>query len=265
MTENELSDDYKVCIKCGETKTLDGFYYRRDRKIWEGDCRACRNALRTERRKGREAETLAYQREHYHKNKDHIRQKRKARKRLWSPEKAEAVAKRHSQYAVDRAAKHTEMYIAEHGSMPLCACGCGETVKMTVRNVPAIYAGKNHHVRVIDVSSNSKAAHERVADKNDDIPVEKFRTAARQVKEQMGLTWPQLAELGGWSVDHLHTTMYDPRKRNVRREHGENFFKRVQGIPVPPSCYLEKKLQSDFERVRHREAVLDRMYMKGAS
>lgn len=149
----------------------------------------------------------------------------------------------------------------DHGPLtPLCECGCEERVGFDHNGKLNRFAGVNHHLNVVDLSGAMTDWHERRRERQDAIPIDKFRAAVRKVKDEHGFTWQSMADAGGWSRNQLNYYAHDKRVRSIGRKLGEDFFKRIAGIPTEPSTFMKKKMKADMERLRHREATLDRMY-----
>lgn len=261
-------EEMRTCNKCGEEKQLNptNFYFREARGNYETTCKKCRNKRTVENRNSDPERTREWKRNWYRENAYKEKLRRRARREAMTEEQKEEARRIAREKHADYRQRKIQAYLDANGGVsPLCACGCGERVGFTSQGKPRTYAGQNHHLRVMDMSKMISDLHAKRADEEDRIPIEVFRKAARKIKEDRGWSWRQLAEAGGWSENHVKAMMFDKRAKNVGRELGENFFKRIQGIPVPPSTYLIKKMKADAERIAHRERTLDRMYLEDAS
>lgn len=151
----------------------------------------------------------------------------------------------------------------ENGELtPECECGCGERVGFDQNGRPNRFAGVNHHLNVVDLSGAMTEWHEQRRERQNAIPIDKFRAAVFKVKEERGFTWQSMADAGGWSRNQLNYYAHDKRVKSIGRQLGEDFFKRIAGIPTEPSTFQRKKMKADLERIRHRERTLDRMYLE---
>jgi hypothetical protein len=137
-------------------------------------------------------------------------------------------------------------WLAEHGETPFCQCGCGERVKLDANGRPRKYAGKNHHMRTRQaherLSARSLEFHEQRRERDGSIPIEKFRAACKQLKEDKGWSWKKLATEGGINPNYMRALMHDKRLKSVSREWATNFFRRTAGLAAPPSKYQLKRL-----------------------
>lgn len=97
----------KTCTKCGETKTLTEFYYRKQDGYYTGACKECvRSAnrryhqsprakcLRAKRESERRDEILALKRKHYYENRERYKENTR-RWRRENPQKHREQARRH--------------------------------------------------------------------------------------------------------------------------------------------------------------------------
>lgn len=258
----ETMTEMRTCPKCGLEKELseENFYFRKARGNFETSCKKCRNERTMSRRNADPERARKWKRDWYARNRFKLKQQRARKRAALTPEERRARAERRRQWDERRRQRRMEAYLAEHGEMPLCACGCGERVKFDSRGNPRTYAAQNHHMRVSAMREKVIKAHERRAEELDAIPIDKFRAAVRKVKEDRGWSWRQMAEAGGWNYNHIKSTMYDKRLKTINRKIGEDFFKRIQGIPTEPSKYMQRQAQRDMARLGNLEAQIDRIY-----
>lgn len=156
--------------------------------------------------------------------------------------------------------KRTAQYVHEHGSMPFCECGCGETVRMNSRGIPNRFAGVNHQSRVNDMAQLSSRGKEEAAARNGDVPVQKFREVVLRLKEQRGLTWAELADMAGVSVKTLRSAVYVPNKKYVTREWATAFFQRASGMAVTPSEGYRRRAEEVEARIAKAEQDIDEIH-----
>lgn len=156
--------------------------------------------------------------------------------------------------------KRTAEYIREHGSMPLCECGCGETVRMNSRGVPNRFAGVNHQSRVNDMSALSRRGKEAAAREKGDIPIEKFREVVTRLKRERGYTWAELAEVAGVSVKTLRSAVYVPNKKYVTRGWATSFFQRASGMAAEPTEGYRRHVDEVEQRISEAERDIDAVH-----
>lgn len=154
--------------------------------------------------------------------------------------------------------KREDAYVAEHGAMPSCACGCGEPVKMNSCGKPQKYAGINHQSRVHDMAELSRSGRAAKHRSDGDIPLEKFREVVERVKKDRGLTWAQLSEMAGVHPSTLRSRMYDHRKKYVTRGWATAFFNRCSGITTGsvPTPAKAKRMEEEIRRIEHQERMM---------
>lgn len=153
--------------------------------------------------------------------------------------------------------KKRREYIEQHGRLPECECGCGETVNLSSRGVPNRFAGPNHQSRVLDMARLSTEGKESRARDRGDIPVEKFRDVVCRLKEQRDMTWAELADMAGVSVKTLRSAVYHPDKKYVTRGWATAFFRRASGEAERPSDAYRRQLQGEQDRYRKAELEID--------
>lgn len=69
--------DTKVCNKCGISKTLDNFEFRKDKNSYRNTCKQCRNEAKKQRYNDNKDLINERRREKYNLNKDKINEKRR--------------------------------------------------------------------------------------------------------------------------------------------------------------------------------------------
>ena len=85
---------HKKCTKCGEIKSIDCFFERKDRPIgYRADCKKCNNKQTVAIRQRDPEKRNAYMREFRRRNPDLIRKYRKEWREK-NPEKAKEISKR---------------------------------------------------------------------------------------------------------------------------------------------------------------------------
>lgn len=135
----------------------------------------------------------------------------------------------------------TAAYVAEHGSLPLCACGCGNPTKLDRDGNPRQFT-TGHNQRAVDLAERSarrRRSHEMV---RVDYPV--FRAMLRDYKQKNGLTWPQVAERGGISHSHLQSIMFSNFElaKGVTKQWAQQFLDRLAGKSLPPTSYQRRQM-----------------------
>lgn len=97
----------KICNHCEESKTLDNFYYRENRNLYETNCRKCNAQLAKEKRKDESVkESIKKSQQLYRqKNKDKLLEKEKA----YRMENRDRLNVQNKQYYKDNADKLKEM------------------------------------------------------------------------------------------------------------------------------------------------------------
>lgn len=252
----------RTCNKCEQEKPLDtdNFYFRANRGNYETTCKKCRNQRKAGTRDLERERQLS--RDWYSRNSyRELKRRKRNREKMTEEERVKARDVARAKHVEYRKRKIQE-YLDEHGTTPLCACGCGEHVKFNNQGKPRKFAGQNHHMDTAAMSQKMSEIHAERAAKEDRIPIDVFRDAVRQVKEQKGWSWVQMAEAGGWSVNHLKSTVFDQRAKNVGRQLGEDFFNRIAGRPAPPSNHMLKQAADEMWRLNYKENLLDRTFMQ---
>jgi len=91
----------KFCNKCKTEKTIDNFYYRKDRNIYDQPCKSCR-------------------RDYYKDYRDSNREKLQDYQRQWVDDNRD----KHNEYNRKRNARLKKLVMGHYGNK--CVC-CGET------------------------------------------------------------------------------------------------------------------------------------------
>lgn len=130
-------------------------------------------------------------------------------------------------------------WVEQYGVIPLCACGCGETVGFNSRGVPNRFVAASHSTRKGDVvhSVVMQQVHEVRRQKDGSIPIDKFWVACEKIKADKGWSWRELSVAGGLHPRHLIGMRSDNRLKSVSRDWGVDFFRRVAGMSASPSVY----------------------------
>ena len=70
----------KICDKCGIEKTIDNFYFRKEKNSYRNTCKDCKNKIRREKYQNNKEEINKKRREIYAETKDEYNAKRRNRK-----------------------------------------------------------------------------------------------------------------------------------------------------------------------------------------
>lgn len=131
-------------------------------------------------------------------------------------------------------AKRNQMI--EEGTLPLCACGCGQYVNLVRGYEPSRFILGHYSSRWDDV-----------------IDIVKFRQVVKKLKDDYGLSLTELAAKGGISRNHLTSIMYDKRKKSVSREFATDFFRRLSGVPTAPSTHQKRQKLNQRVKINGRK------------
>jgi transcriptional regulator with XRE-family HTH domain len=179
-----------------------------------------------------------------------------------SPEDAAAFRKRKREAMIRRRNKKHKEWLAAGNVMPKCKCGCGETVQ-SWRNdgTPAEYLF-NHHMKDPAIQKKHREQMEafQAAQREDRIDIESFREACRKIKAQRGWTWNQMADEGGLSHGHFSSLMHskDEIRKSVSRDWATDFFRRLTGLPAPPSSYQKRKFDAEIAAEAAVDSAMDK-------
>jgi hypothetical protein len=132
-----------------------------------------------------------------------------------------------------------DTYLAEHGNPPKCGCGCGGHVKFDQNGIPRTYMHNHQPKPGLALGPKVKPGSRPL---DELIPIEQFRELMWKIKNERGLTWPQLAEMGGISSTHLRTLIYKNSKKHVGKEWLSNLLARMSGLPAPASTYQKRQM-----------------------
>lgn len=128
--------------------------------------------------------------------------------------------------------KQIQEWLLEHGSLPECACGCGEWVKFGNDGKPRKYSGRGHRERS---EGHRQAVASRNRDRADTIPKEQFYSALDGLRVQKGWTWKQVAGLSGMSYKTFMNVKYDKRRSTVGKVWATDVLKRLAGLGTAPT------------------------------
>lgn len=128
---------------------------------------------------------------------------------------------------------------------------------MNANGKPHRYAGPTHYYNnsKTEFSELMVGVHETRRENANSIPIEKFRSSVRAVKNAKQMSLAQMAEAGGWELNTFKYYMYSKRIKSVGREMGENFFRRLLGAPAPPTDKIKKRVARSLYVERRLEAA----------
>lgn len=230
---------WKICSKCSQFKHLED--YGKEPKNRDGkrsDCNQCKSEAR--------------RRSTYIKKGLPVPEKR-------IPDSREERLNKKRDKDMRRRERNMQEYLSVHGVPPLCECGCGVRVNFGAKGTPNRFAGPGHQSRLNPEQRSQMFAEKRAEyrERSGAIPIEDFVAAVRQLKEKEGLTWEELAERSGTSRGHLLNLIYNKNEvKSVGREWGTNFFKRLAGMPAPPSKYQLSKIKAKNKALRETESKI---------
>ena len=248
-----MADETRTCKECEETLPVDEFWWKVVDVRRDTLCKPCRKAKNDAYRRANKDKIRATQRRWDSKNKDKVNASRRRQKAAMSDEDRR---RRNQQTADARArmkARRIAEYLALYGTPPVCACGCGEHVRFSDKGIANEYVNQ-HHPR--------RAPNQRF-DGTHRIPIERVRDALVRIRDERGLTNGELAELAGMSKAHLCSILYDKtryRRYGLDVKWVENAFRRIQGMPAPPSTYMlsqHEKFHSQNDRIEQQYGIKD--------
>lgn len=147
-------------------------------------------------------------------------------------------------------------YVARHGSMPLCACGCGREVAIcTSSGKPNKLYERSCQQRARSMAASGKLKWIIAEAEGDLIPIDRFREIVRRVKVEKGMTWAELAEAGGVGSNTLRSCMSSRSKKWVRRDWATDFFTRLAGGAVAPSTSVTRRRVADDITINGRRST----------
>jgi len=117
-------------------------------------------------------------------------------------------------------------YLAEHGSPPLCACGCGEEVRFSSKGIPNKWV-RGHSLRKRDQWDQVRPGGVRIEDR---IPIDKFRAALKKAKAERNLTLREMADLTGVTFGHFKTILYSKRTTHISRDLATHMLRGLAGM-----------------------------------
>jgi len=168
------------------------------------------------------------------------------------PAKSPEAKANHAAYKVRWRQGRIDRYIEEHGAAPECACGCGGNVQFDQNGIPRTYMHNHQPKPGLALGPKVKPGSKPL---DELIPIEKFRELMWKIKKDRGLTWPQIAEMGGISDTHLRTLIYRDTKHHVGKEWLSNMLARMSGRAAPPSTHQMNEMKRS--NVRHRSLDAD--------
>lgn len=107
---------------------------------------------------------------------------------------------------------------------PLCQCGCGEHVNIKPNNEYYRFAGKNHHLRLVDSSSTMQEVWDARRKSGEYISTEKWRTIVDDIKITYNLTWKELAYYSGVDIARIRNPYYNQRLKSISSETVNTFL-----------------------------------------
>lgn len=240
----------KTCIKCQRSFPLDSFSWRKDRDDYNNSCKDCVRERQRRYNKANAERVREKKREWYWRNRDSVNQRRMERMKQETPEQ-EAKRKASNAQARRRyAQRKKDAYLAQHGQLPLCECGCGERVKFTDKGDPQRY--------VFGHLGFSKANEIRWSpDKY--IPIEKVRDVLHRIKADRNWSIAELARVAQMPVPTLKTILYDRRKyvaRGFPKSRCEVILRRIYNVPAPSDVAVREKVGRSMQI----ESQLERQY-----
>lgn len=248
-----MADDTRTCKECGETLPTTMFWWKDGGARLDTNCKACRKQKNDAYRRANKDKIRAAQRRWDAKNKDKVNASRRRQAATMTDEDR----KRRNQQTADARARMRERRIAEYlalyGTPPVCACGCGEHVRFSDKGIANTYVNQ-HHPRN-SPNQRFEGSHR--------IPVERVRDALLRIRDERGLTNGELAELAGMSKAHLCTILYDKtryRRYGLDVTWVENAFRRIQGMPAPPSTYMLRqhdRFHDQNDRIEQQYGIRD--------
>lgn len=150
--------------------------------------------------------------------------------RVRQPRDREKAAEHSRRYRERKLAQ----YVAEHGAMPQCECGCGTEVGMAADGKP--YRFKNgHRMRMPDrIEALRIHSRERWDDRNS-IDRDVFFTKLNELRVAKGMTWPELCEKIGTTNDTLQGMRYSKKRRRVSKRWATAVLQRLASQAATPT------------------------------
>jgi len=224
-----------LCTNCKQDLPEDAFWKKGDSNKREYHCKQCRKTANIAWRAANKDRVRAKQREYDRKTAEKRNALRRQKRAAMTPEQVEKEKQRQKDSIARTKQRRIAEYLEEHGQPPLCECGCGKTVNFGGNGRPNKYIN-GHKINFDDMLD--------IQYENHYIPLERLRDALNKVRQENDWTVKELAERAGISYSHMRSILYD--KKQFRR-YGfeavwvENLFKRIKGLPAPPTSYMIKQ------------------------
>lgn len=234
-----------VCLKCERELSEDMFW-----KDSQSSCKECRKAATDEWRAANKDRLREKKREYDRKTAKERNARRREKRKQLTPEQVEAEKQRQRDSVTRTRERRVAEYLAEHGEPPMCECGCGEHVKFSHWGKPNRFV-IGHKIDVEKMLDKQYEDHY--------IPVERVREALNKIRQERGWTVKELAEQAGLSLPHMRSVLYSKKqfkKYGFDAKWIENMFRRIQGMPAPPTSYMLKTFTEVERRYRETERSL---------
>jgi len=155
-----------------------------------------------------------------------------------------------------REAQGVREYEAKFGSLPECACGCGQRVKVGSDQQPRTFV-KGHHLRNWDNWGEHVAHHEALGrERRGDISREELYDQLRKLKEERGLTWYDLDDMIG--KPNFHISIRSKRVKAFPRDDVIRLLRALAGEPRHAVDY-QKEIKEILGVSRHKKHI-DKTY-----
>ena len=237
--------DMRTCKVCGESKP-DTEYYKKTEHRLDSHCKACRYKKNVDYRRRNHDKVRAVAREWDRKNAKKISEKRQERLAQLSRKTTEGFRQ--------LAEKKKREYLEEHGTTPLCLCGCEQHVGFNDKG------RVNRYINGHQVADMPGHINDRF-DMRERIPIERVREALQRIRKEREWTVDELAEHAGLARSHMQGILYDKRKWSaygIDRTLVEQMFRRIQGLPTVPSSYMLKQYTRTIQRLNRLDEELDK-------
>lgn len=240
-------ENLRTCVVCSRELPESEFWKKDHGQRLDTNCKVCRKEKNMAYRAKNREQVRAKQREWDRAHAKQISESRKKRLQSMSPEDREEFKERQRLASKKMRDERIAAYLAEHGSPPVCECGCGEHVRFSDKGKP------NRYVRFHQPTGHHLLVYQENIPR---VSLERFRAVFMKMKADKGWTLNQMARKGGISPAHLATIFYDNRKYQrygLSEEWVRNFLNRLYDRPAPPSTHMLKQQSKIEEAYRSTE------------